>query len=130
MTRDSRLDARHVVHRYEAEHAVRWGDVSVGKVSGSGNYKKLTPQALLRVGSHAPATFVSSTGLARSQADKAIPFLVNDDLQLVALVESQTKTLMSIADVVCSVCRTTGATALNIIDHDLQQKETHVISRF
>ena len=75
----------------------------------------------------APATFVSSTGLALSQADKAIPFLVNDDLQLVALVESQTKTLMSIADVVCSVCRTTGATALNIIDHDLQQKEIHVI---
>lgn len=42
---------KQVIHTYEKHHALRWRDVCAAKkVSGTGNYRKLTPNALLRIG--------------------------------------------------------------------------------
>ena len=42
---------KQVIHTYEKHHALRWRDVCAAKkVLGTGNYRKLTPNALLRIG--------------------------------------------------------------------------------
>ena len=47
---------------------------------------------------------------------------MESDLQLVVQIENGSKRLTSIADLICNVCRSSGATSLNITEHDLQPK--------
>lgn len=65
---------------------------------------------------------VTVAGSARGNAASAIPYLINSDLQLVVLVQSGSKQAMSVADLVCHVTRTTGITSLNVMEHDMTQK--------
>lgn len=71
---------------------------------------------------HTQSTTGCHVGVARSGAASAVPFIIESDLQLVAVVESGSKTLMSLADLVCHVCRTQGVTVLNLMEHDMVQK--------
>ena len=70
-------------------------------------------------------------GVAKSNADNAIPFIFQNDLQLLALVENGSKKAMSVADLVCHVCRTSGVTSLNLMEHDMVQRtqEKRVVSK-
>lgn len=61
------------------------------------------------------------SGVARTQAASACPWLIEKDLQLVVLV-GEGKKLMCLADVVCHTCRTAGVTQLSMMDHDMIQK--------
>lgn len=51
-----------------------------------------------------------------------MPFLLGSDLDLVAVVESGSKKLMRVADLVCHVCRSQGVTILNLMEHDMSPK--------
>ena len=61
-------------------------------------------------------------GLARSGSDRVIPWLVTDDKQLLVAVESSGKSVLSLADLICRVCRSSGITSLNLLEHDMIQK--------
>ncbi|CAK9032428.1 unnamed protein product [Durusdinium trenchii] len=61
-------------------------------------------------------------GLARSVAAKAIPWIVDDDLQILVMCGSNGKRPMSLADLVCHVTRTSGVTSLNLVEHEMTQK--------
>ena len=62
------------------------------------------------------------TGIARTEANKKIANIIDSDLQLVVHVENGTKKLVALADLICNVCRSSGATSLNVTEHDMQAK--------
>ena len=47
---------------------------------------------------------------------------MDSDLQLVVHVGPPTKKVVSIADLVCNVCRSSGVTTLNLVEHDMLAK--------
>lgn len=55
-------------------------------------------------------------------AAKAIPWIVDDDLQILVMCGSNGKRPMSLADLVCHVTRTSGVTSLNLVEHEMTQK--------
>ena len=61
-------------------------------------------------------------GVARTESNKKIANIIESDLQLVVHVDSGTKKLVSIADLVCNVCRSSGVTTLNLVEHDMLPK--------
>ena len=63
-----------------------------------------------------------ASGVARTEANKKIANIIESDLQLVVRVESGPKKLVSIADLVCDVCRSSGATSVNLVEHDMLPK--------
>ena len=48
--------------------------------------------------------------------------MITSDLHLVVLVENGNKQAISVADLVCHICRNTGITSLNLMEHDMIQK--------
>ena len=62
------------------------------------------------------------TGVARTEANKKIANIIDSDLQLVVHVENGTKKLVALADLICNVCRSSGATSWNVTEHDMQPK--------
>ena len=62
------------------------------------------------------------SGIARTETNKKIANIVDSDLQLVVHVDNGSKKLVSLADLVCNVCRSSGATSLNFTEHDMQPK--------
>ena len=62
------------------------------------------------------------TGVARTESHKKIANIIDSDLQLVVHVDSGTKKVVSIADLVCNVCRSSGVTTLNLVEHDMLPK--------
>ena len=47
---------------------------------------------------------------------------MDSDLQLVVHVDPPTKKVVSIADLVCNVCRSSGVNTLNLVEHDMLPK--------
>lgn len=62
------------------------------------------------------------TGVARTEAEKKIANLFESDSSLVIQAESSGKQILSIADLICNVCRASGATSINLVEHDMQPK--------
>ena len=61
-------------------------------------------------------------GMALSGAGKAIPWIVDSDLQMLVLCGQGGKQAMCLAQLVCHATRTSGVTSLNVVEHDLMQK--------
>ena len=68
-------------------------------------------------------------GHARSGSNKGIPWIVANDTQLLVSVEASGKSVVSVADLVCNVCKASGMTSLNVLEHDMVQKELCYFSR-
>jgi hypothetical protein len=74
------------------------------------------------IGSSFVFRYHSPAGEAGSLIDQ-IPWLVQSDLDVICLCEQNgsalSKTLMTIADAVCNITRTQGATEACMLDHDM-----------
>ena len=51
-----------------------------------------------------------------------VPWFVNDDRTLVCDTTSGSKTLNTLADVLCEVTKSRGVTEVRVVDHGLQPK--------
>lgn len=60
--------------------------------------------------------------MARGETSKKIANIIDSDLQLVVHCESGTKKVVSVADLVRNVCRASGVTTLNLVEHDMLPK--------
>ncbi len=60
--------------------------------------------------------------MARANANVALPWIVDKDTSLVVQVSPEGKKILSVADLVCNVCRASGITTISILEHNLVPK--------
>lgn len=51
-----------------------------------------------------------------------VPWCIDDDKRLICLVKPQSKQVMTLAEVMCSVVKERGVTEVKLVDHSLRDK--------